>query len=117
MESTFRPQDEPLVLRALAGRERLRLRISGRGRFAEDGGLEAVEQVQSLELEEARSGSAVHAAAPERAEAEPEQFPQDLWDTIEGLVAALPPEVVESLPEDGSEHHDHYIHGTRKRAS
>ena len=38
-----------------------------------------------------------------------------LGDQIAALVAALPPEVVESWPADGAAQHDHYLYGSPKR--
>ena len=34
---------------------------------------------------------------------------------IEELVADIPPDILEILPPDGAEQHDHYIYGTPKR--
>jgi hypothetical protein len=38
-----------------------------------------------------------------------------IWDVIAERVQALPPEVLERLPEDGASQHDHYIYGLPKR--
>ncbi len=36
---------------------------------------------------------------------------------IEELVSDIPPDILETLPTDGAEQHDHYIYGTPKRKS
>ena len=38
-----------------------------------------------------------------------------IWEVIEEIVADLPESVLEKLPVDGAEQHDHYIYGTPKR--
>lgn len=38
-----------------------------------------------------------------------------IWEAIEEIVADLPESVLEKLPVDGAEQHDHYIYGTPKR--
>ena len=38
-----------------------------------------------------------------------------IWEEILELADSLPPEVVESLPTDAAEEHDHYIYGWPKR--
>lgn len=38
-----------------------------------------------------------------------------LWEVAAELLADVPPEVFERLPEDGASQHDHYIYGTPKR--
>ena len=38
-----------------------------------------------------------------------------IWQMIEELLKEIPREVLDSLPTDGSEQHDHYIYGTPKR--
>jgi len=39
---------------------------------------------------------------------------QPFWQFIEELTADIPPEVLETLPTDGAEQHDHYLYGTPK---
>lgn len=41
--------------------------------------------------------------------------PRPIWEMVEELLKAIPQEVQDSLPTDGSEQHDHYIYGTPKR--
>lgn len=41
--------------------------------------------------------------------------PKTLVEKIMEIVADVPDEVWEKVPKDGSEQHDHYIYGTRKR--
>jgi len=38
-----------------------------------------------------------------------------IWEVIAERAQALPPEVLERLPEDGASQHDHYIYGLPKR--
>ena len=38
-----------------------------------------------------------------------------MWDAIEDLVAEIPEDVLEKLPVDGAENHDHYLYGARKK--
>jgi len=38
-----------------------------------------------------------------------------LWKLLAQMAEALPPEVLEKLPPDGAEEHDHYVYGTPKR--
>lgn len=40
---------------------------------------------------------------------------QRLGEKLVDLVADVPDEVWEQIPDDGSEQHDHYIYGTPKR--
>ena len=40
-----------------------------------------------------------------------------VWQMVEELLKEIPQEVLDSLPTDGSEQHDHYIYGTPKRTS
>ena len=40
---------------------------------------------------------------------------QPFWQFIEELTADIPPEVLETLPTDGAEQHDHYLYGTPKQ--
>lgn len=40
---------------------------------------------------------------------------QTLGEKIKEIVADIPDEVWEKIPNDGSEQHDHYIYGTPKR--
>ena len=49
-------------------------------------------------------------------EQEPVRDPKPrIWEVIAERVQALPPEVLERLPEDGASQHDHYIYGLPKR--
>jgi hypothetical protein len=38
-----------------------------------------------------------------------------VWQMVEELLKDIPQDVLDSLPTDGSEQHDHYIYGTPKR--
>ena len=38
-----------------------------------------------------------------------------VWQMVEELLESIPKEVLDQLPTDGSEQHDHYIYGTPKR--
>ena len=53
--------------------------------------------------------SANGSGAPEGAPRKP------IWEVAAEIMADLPPEVLEQLPVDGAEQHDHYIYGTPKR--
>ncbi|MCA6519792.1 MAG: hypothetical protein IM585_12550 [Pseudanabaena sp. M135S2SP2A07QC] len=37
------------------------------------------------------------------------------WQFIEELIADIPQEVLDTMPTDGAEQHDHYIYGSPKR--
>jgi hypothetical protein len=49
-------------------------------------------------------------AVPPKKEALP-----PIWERVQDLLAKVPPEDLERLPEDGSEQHDHYVYGTPKQ--
>ncbi|MEK6285554.1 MAG: hypothetical protein AABO57_07425 [Acidobacteriota bacterium] len=38
-----------------------------------------------------------------------------VWQMVEELLKRIPQDVLDQLPTDGSEQHDHYIYGTPKR--
>jgi len=38
-----------------------------------------------------------------------------IWQKIRARAESIPDEVWEEMPADGSEHHDHYLHGTPKK--
>ena len=38
-----------------------------------------------------------------------------LWDGVNNIISDLPKHVLDRLPADGAEEHDHYIYGTPKR--
>jgi hypothetical protein len=38
-----------------------------------------------------------------------------LWDAVKDLVADIPDDVLDKLPTDGSENHDHYLYGAPKK--
>jgi bifunctional DNA-binding transcriptional regulator/antitoxin component of YhaV-PrlF toxin-antitoxin module len=40
-----------------------------------------------------------------------------LWQLLAEAAEALPPEVLDKLPHDGAEEHDHTIYGTPKRST
>ena len=42
---------------------------------------------------------------------------QPFANFIEELVADIPPQVIDTLPTDGADEHDHYIYGTPKKSS
>ncbi|MFN9466993.1 MAG: hypothetical protein ACK6BS_07520 [Pseudanabaena sp.] len=37
------------------------------------------------------------------------------WQFIEELIADIPQEVLDTMPTDGAEQHDHYVYGSPKR--
>ena len=37
------------------------------------------------------------------------------WQFVEELIADIPQEVLDTMPTDGAEQHDHYIYGSPKR--
>jgi hypothetical protein len=39
---------------------------------------------------------------------------QPFWRYVEDLITDIPPEVLDTLPSDGAEQHDHYLYGTPK---
>ena len=40
-----------------------------------------------------------------------------IWEVIEEIMKVVPEEIINLLPVDGSEQHDHYIYGTPKKIS
>jgi hypothetical protein len=45
------------------------------------------------------------------------QIPTDykpIWEVAAELTHDIPPEILETLPTDGAEQHDHYLYGTPK---
>lgn len=38
-----------------------------------------------------------------------------LWEMVKDKVERIPKDVLEKLPTDGSENHDHYLYGTPKK--
>ncbi len=40
---------------------------------------------------------------------------QPFWAFVEELITDIPPEVLDVLPTDGAEQHDHYLYGTPKK--
>lgn len=40
---------------------------------------------------------------------------QTLWDAVRDIVADIPQDVLEKLPVDGAENHDHYLYGASKK--
>jgi hypothetical protein len=38
-----------------------------------------------------------------------------IWEVARDLMADVPEEIIDTLPTDGAEQHDHYIYGTPKR--
>ncbi|AFY34376.1 hypothetical protein [Calothrix sp. PCC 7507] len=45
------------------------------------------------------------------------QTPADykpIWEVAADLTQDIPPEILETLPTDGAEQHDHYLYGTPK---
>ena len=38
-----------------------------------------------------------------------------LWEAVAEVMKGVPEEVIDSLPVDGAEQHDHYIYGTPKK--
>lgn len=40
---------------------------------------------------------------------------QTLWGAVKDLVAEIPDDVLEKLPVDGAENHDHYLYGAPKK--
>ena len=54
-------------------------------------------------------------AEVETGEAAYESAQPSLGERIAALARDLPPDVIDSLPDDGASQHDHYIYGTPKR--
>jgi hypothetical protein len=38
-----------------------------------------------------------------------------IWEIIDQIISDVPEAVLNSLPTDGAERHDHYLHGTREK--
>jgi hypothetical protein len=39
-----------------------------------------------------------------------------IWDVIDAVMRRVPEEVLNNLPADGAEQHDHYLYGSPKKA-
>jgi hypothetical protein len=40
---------------------------------------------------------------------------KSIWEFIDEIISEVPDSVLNSLPADGAERHDHYLHGTREK--
>jgi hypothetical protein len=58
------------------------------------------------------AGSAVTPPGPRRA---PAVASIPIWDQLADTMQELPEEILDTLPEDLAEQHDHYLYGTAKR--
>ena len=46
----------------------------------------------------------------------PEQV-RPIWEVFEDIMSDVPQEVIDKLPTDAAEQHDHYIHGLPKKSA
>jgi predicted RNase H-like HicB family nuclease len=49
------------------------------------------------------------------ADASPQKNDRPIWEIIDEIRMGIPEDVLDKLPTDGAEQHDHYIYGTPKR--
>jgi hypothetical protein len=52
--------------------------------------------------------------APVEGECEINPSPAAIWEVIDEVMSGVPDEVLERLPTDGAERHNHYLRGTHK---
>jgi hypothetical protein len=45
-----------------------------------------------------------------------EQGYRSIWEAIDAIMCCVPAEVLDRLPEDGAEQHDHYLYDSPKKA-
>jgi Arc/MetJ-type ribon-helix-helix transcriptional regulator len=64
-----------------------------------------------LRREPAGDGATSPAAMPES----PAGSPKPIWEVVDELRKAVPPEEFAKLPKDGAEQLDHYLYGSPKR--
>ncbi|MBV8855730.1 MAG: hypothetical protein JOZ02_02110 [Acidobacteria bacterium] len=51
---------------------------------------------------------------PVEEESEVNPSPAAIWDVIDEVMSSVPDEVLNRLPADGAERHDHYLRGTHR---
>ena len=49
-------------------------------------------------------------------ESRPDGGDKSIWDAIDDIMRRVPEEVLERLPVDGAEQHDHYLYGSPRKA-
>ncbi|MEX0718423.1 MAG: hypothetical protein WD066_17645 [Planctomycetaceae bacterium] len=99
---SFTESQEAEVTTALKEHKSLKLRVRGRGEFLPGGRLQRIFDVDQLSI-----------VAP--AQADYDRSARPIEDVIAEIVADVPPEVWEALPEDLSDNLDHYLYGTPKK--
>lgn len=104
VEAAFRPEDEGVITTALKEHATAKVRVEGRGQFLAGGQIQRIIQVDRVTL-------LPTGAIPFDSTVKP------IWDIFAEIVKELPAKVLNALPTDTAENHDHYIYGAPKRKS
>ncbi len=102
VEAQFEQADKKSILAALEDHESAKIRVRGRGRFSPEGQLQKILRVDQVTL--LPTGEIPHDPAA-----------KPIWEEFEEITKTMSPELVERLPVDGAEQHDHYTYGSPKR--
>lgn len=104
VEAAFRPEDEGVITTALKEHATAKVRVEGRAQFLAGGQIQRIIQVDRVTL-------LLTGVVPFDSSARP------IWDVFAEIVKEIPAKVLNALPTDTAENHDHYIYGTPKRKS
>lgn len=104
VEAAFRPEDEGVITTALKEHATAKVRVEGRAQFLAGGQIQRIIQVDRVTL-------LPTGVVPFDSSARP------IWDVFAEIVKEIPAKVLNALPTDTAENHDHYIYGTPKRKS
>lgn len=100
----FSPEQENLVTEALREHASRRLRVQGTAEFYPDGKIKSITNATSLEIRPVGE-------VPFDPNARP------IWEVIEEIGAAVPPEEWDKVPTDAAQNLDHYLYGHPKKSS
>lgn len=102
VQGEFSPDQEEIIINALRGHVRKRLRIKGRAEFDSRGGkVKRVTAVEELNIHEEDRPSSTADTRP-------------IWQVIAEIGASVPEEEWAKVPKDGSINLDHYLYGAPK---
>lgn len=101
VEAAFRPEDEGVITTALKEHATAKVRVEGRAQFLAGGQIQRIIQVDRVTL-------LPTGVVPFDSSARP------IWDVFAEIVKEIPAKVLNALPTDTAENHDHYIYGTPK---
>ena len=104
VEAAFRPEDEGVITTALKEHATAKVRVEGRAQFLAGGQIQRIIQVDRVTLLPGGAVTYDSTAKP-------------IWDVFAEIVKDLPPAVLNTLPTDTAENHDHYIYETPKKKS